>query len=126
MAIRVAINGFGRIGRAFFRVSYGFKDVEIVAINDLTDSKTLAHLLKYDSVHGIFSADVRPGESSLIVDGREVKVTAETAPEKLPWKAMNIDIVVESTGRFTSKEGASKHLEAGAKWVIISAPAKEE
>jgi glyceraldehyde 3-phosphate dehydrogenase len=126
MAIRVAINGFGRIGRVFFRVAHGFNDIEIVAINDLTDAKTLAHLLKYDSVHGIFGADVKAGDSSLIVDGKEIKITSETAPEKLPWKDLGVDIVVESTGRFTDRAGASKHLEAGAKWVIISAPAKDE
>lgn len=126
MPIRVAINGFGRIGRVFFRVSNGFSDMEIVAINDLTDAKTLAHLLKYDSVHGIFGADVKAGDSSIIVNGKEIKILAETAPEKLPWKDLGVDLVVESTGRFTDKASASKHLEAGAKWVIISAPAKEE
>lgn len=126
MAIRVAINGFGRIGRVFFRSAHGFNDIEFVAINDLTDAKTLAHLLKYDSVHGIFGADVKAGDGSLIVDGKEIKITSETAPEKLPWKALGVDIVVESTGRFTDKASASKHLEAGAKWVIISAPAKDE
>lgn len=126
MAIRVAINGFGRIGRVFFRVTHGFNDIEFVAINDLTDAKTLAHLLKYDSVHGIFGADVKAGENSLIVDGKEIRITSETAPEKLPWKELGVDLVVESTGRFTDKSSASKHLEAGAKWVIISAPAKDE
>lgn len=126
MPLRVAINGFGRIGRVFFRVSNGFSDMEIVAINDLTDAKNLAHLLKYDSVHGIFGADVKAGDSSIIVNGKEIKILAETAPEKLPWKELGVDIVVESTGRFTDKASASKHLEAGAKWVIISAPAKNE
>lgn len=126
MAIRVAINGFGRIGRVFFRVAHGFNDIEFVAINDLTDAKTLAHLLKYDSVHGIFGADVKAGDNSLIVDGKEIRITSETAPEKLPWKELGVDLVVESTGRFTDKASASKHLEAGAKWVIISAPAKDE
>jgi glyceraldehyde 3-phosphate dehydrogenase len=125
MPIRVAINGFGRIGRIFFRVSKGFSDIEIVGINDLTDAKTLAHLLKYDSVHGIFDADVRAGDSTVIVDGKEIKIFAETAPEKLPWKDLNVDVVVESTGRFTDKPSASKHIDAGAKWIIISAPAKE-
>ncbi|MEW6115824.1 MAG: type I glyceraldehyde-3-phosphate dehydrogenase [Nitrospirota bacterium] len=125
MAVRVAINGFGRIGRNFFRTSKGNKDIEIVAINDLTDAKTLAHLLKYDSVHGIFAADVKAGDSSLIVDGKEIKVSAERSPENLPWKAMNVDIVVESTGLYTDRDKAAKHLDAGAKWVIISAPAKE-
>ncbi len=126
MPLRVAINGFGRIGRIFFRVSNGFNDMEIVAINDLTDAATLAHLLKYDSVHGIFGADVKAGDSSIIVNGREIKILAERSPEKLPWKEMGIDVVLESTGLFTKREGAAKHLEAGAKWVIISAPAKDE
>lgn len=125
MATRVAINGFGRIGRCFLRTSRGYKEFEIVAINDLTDAKTLAHLLKYDSVHGIFDADVKAGDASIIVDGKEIKILALTEPEKLPWKDLTIDIVVESTGRFTDKASASKHLTAGAKVVIISAPAKE-
>ncbi len=125
MALRVAINGFGRIGRNFLRTSRGVKDFEIVAINDLTDAPTLAHLLKYDSVHGIFGADVETRDGSIVVDGREIKILAETSPEKLPWKDLNVDIVIESTGRFTDRAGAEKHLAAGAKWVIISAPAKE-
>jgi glyceraldehyde 3-phosphate dehydrogenase len=125
MGTRVAINGFGRIGRCFLRASMVQKEFEIVAINDLTDAKTLAHLLKYDSVHGIFKADVKAGDGNIIVDGKEIKVLAMTEPEKLPWKDLGIDIVIESTGRFTDKPSASKHLNAGAKWVIISAPAKE-
>jgi glyceraldehyde 3-phosphate dehydrogenase len=125
MPVRVAVNGFGRIGRIFFRKCRGFNDIEIVAINDITDAKTLAHLLKYDSVHGAFEAEVKAGENSIIVDGKTIKVYAETAPEKLPWKDLNVDIVIESTGRFTDKAGASKHLEAGAKWVLISAPSKD-
>lgn len=125
MAIRVAINGFGRIGRNFFRASRGYKEFEIVAINDLTDAKSLAHLLKYDSVHGIFQADVSAKDSSLVVDGREIRIFAETSPEKLPWKDLKVDMVIESTGRFTDRAGAEKHLAAGAGWVIISAPAKE-
>lgn len=125
MAMRVAINGFGRIGRAFLRASRGYQEFTIVAINDLTDAKTLAHLLKYDSVHGIFGADVKAGEGSIIVDGKEIKILALTEPEKLPWKDLGVDIVIESTGRFTDKPSASKHLDAGARWVIISAPAKE-
>ncbi len=125
MPVRVAINGFGRIGRIFFRNCKGFNDIEIVAINDLTDAPTLAHLLKYDSVHCPFNAEVKAGDSSLIVDGKPIKVLAETAPEKLPWQEMKIDIVIESTGRFTDKANASKHLAAGAKWVIISAPSKD-
>jgi len=125
MPVRVAINGFGRIGRVFFRKCKGFGDIEIVAINDLTDSQTLAHLLKYDSVHCPFDSEVKAGDNALIVDGKTIKVLAETAPEKLPWKELKVDIVIESTGRFTDRAGASRHLDAGAKSVIISAPAKD-
>jgi len=125
MAIRVGINGFGRIGRAFLRASRGRGEFSIVAINDLTDAKTLAHLLKYDSVHGIFAAEVKAGDGSITVDGKEIKILAVTEPEKLPWRDLGVDIVIESTGRFTDKPSASKHIDAGAKWVIISAPAKE-
>src|SRR4030043_128978 len=125
MSFRVAINGFGRIGRNFFRTSTGYKEFEIVAINDLTDAKTLAHLLKYDSVHGIFKADVKAGNGGITADDKEVKVLAVTEPEKLPWKDLGVDIVIESTGRFTDKPSASRHIDAGARWVIISAPAKE-
>lgn len=125
MGTRVAINGFGRIGRCFLRASKGYREFEVVAINDLTDAKTLAHLLKYDSVHGIFAADIKTGEGSITVDGKEIKILAMTEPEKLPWNDLGVDIVIESTGRFTDKPSASKHLNAGAKWVIISAPAKE-
>jgi glyceraldehyde 3-phosphate dehydrogenase len=125
MSVRIAINGFGRIGRNFFRTCKGYKDLEIVAINDLTDAKTLAHLLKYDSVHGIFQADVQAKDSSLVVDGHEIKISAERSPEKLPWKDLKVDFVIESTGLFTDRQNAEKHLGAGAKWVIISAPAKE-
>jgi glyceraldehyde 3-phosphate dehydrogenase len=101
------------------------KDFEIVAINDLTDAKTLAHLLKYDSVHGIFNADVKASDSGINVNGKEIKILAVTEPGKLPWKSLGVDVVLESTGRFTDKASASKHLDAGAKWVIISAPAKD-
>jgi glyceraldehyde 3-phosphate dehydrogenase len=125
MGMRVAINGFGRIGRCFLRASRGYREFEIVAINDLTDAKTLAHLLKYDSVHGKFSADVKVGEGNIVVDGKEIKILAMTEPEKLPWRDLGVDVVIESTGRFTDKPSASKHLSAGARWVIISAPAKE-
>jgi len=125
MAIRVGINGFGRIGRAFLRASRGKVEFSIVAINDLTDAKTLAHLLKYDSVHGIFAAEVKAGDGGITVDGKEIKILAVTEPEKLPWRDLGVDIVIESTGRFTDKPSASKHIDAGAKWVIISAPAKE-
>lgn len=125
MSLRVAINGFGRIGRNFFRASKGYNEFEIVAINDLTDAKTLAHLLKYDSVHGIFNADVKAGDGSITVDGKELKVFAVTEPENLPWKDLRVDIVIEATGRFADRPSAARHLDAGAKWVIISAPAKE-
>jgi len=125
MSLRVAINGFGRIGRNFLRASSGYKDFEIVAVNDLTDSKSLSHLLKYDSVHGIYNADVKSGNGSVIVDGREIKVLGVTEPDKLPWKDMGVDVVIESTGRFTDKPSAARHIDAGAKWVIISAPAKD-
>ncbi|MEJ5227996.1 type I glyceraldehyde-3-phosphate dehydrogenase [Thermodesulfovibrio sp.] len=126
MSVKVAINGFGRIGRLFFRSCYGIPEIEIVAINDLTDAYTLSHLLKYDSVHGRFPANVKASDNAIYVDERKIQVFAETAPERLPWEDLKIDIVVESTGRFTDRAGASKHLEAGAKWVIITAPAKEE
>lgn len=125
MAVKIGINGFGRIGRNFLRASIAQSDFEIVAINDLTDAATLAHLLKYDSVHGIFSADVSATDNSLIVNGREIKVTAITDPSKLPWRDDGVEIVIESTGRFTDRASASKHLDAGAGWVLISAPAKE-
>ena len=124
MAFRVAINGFGRIGRLVFRAGYKNKDLEFVAVNDLTDAKTLAHLLKYDSIHGTMNADVGVQDGSIVVDGKQLKVIAERIPEKLPWKDMGIDVVLESTGRFTDREGAEKHLSAGAKKVVISAPAK--
>lgn len=125
MGVRVAINGFGRIGRNFLRTSWASTEFEIVALNDLTDAKTLAHLLKYDSVHGIFRPDVKAGNGAMHVDGKEIKVFAVTEPEKLPWKDLGVDVVVESTGRFVDRLSAAKHLDAGAQWVIISAPAKE-
>ena len=124
MTIRVAINGFGRIGRQVLQAGYKDKNIEFVAVNDLTDTKTLAHLLKYDSVYGIFPGKIEAKDNSLIIEGKEVKVLTEKEPEKLPWKKLNIDIVVESTGFFTDREGAQKHLKAGAKKVLISAPAK--
>ncbi|HWR58813.1 MAG TPA: type I glyceraldehyde-3-phosphate dehydrogenase, partial [Thermodesulfovibrionales bacterium] len=125
MAVKIGINGFGRIGRNFLRTCKGVKGIEIVAVNDLTDAQTLAHLLKYDSVHGTFDAQVSVRENSLVVEGRDIKVTSERSPENLPWKSLGVDIVVESTGLFTDREKAAKHLEAGAKHVIISAPAKD-
>ena len=128
MTTKVAINGFGRIGRNAFKIAQENlnKDVEIVAINDLTDTKTLAHLLKYDSCFGRFNGTVDYNENSLIVNGKEIKIFAERDPKNLPWKELGVDIVIESTGLFTSKEKASAHIEAGAKKVIISAPAKNE
>jgi glyceraldehyde 3-phosphate dehydrogenase len=125
MAIRVAINGFGRIGRNFFRASYDHEKIDFVAVNDITDAKTLAHLLKYDSVHGKFKGQVEAKENSLIVNGKEIKVTAIRNPAELPWKDLGVEVVVESTGLFTKREDAAKHLTAGAKKVIISAPAKD-
>ncbi len=125
MGVKVAINGFGRIGRLVFRAAYGDPEVEIVGINDITDAKTLAHLLKYDSVHGIFDAPVDHTEDSIVVDGREIKVTAIKDPAQLPWKDLGVDVVVEATGLFRDRANASKHLQAGAKKVVITAPAKE-
>lgn len=125
MAIRVGINGFGRIGRNFLRTSIGESGIEIVGINDLTDAKTLAHLLRYDSVHGICKADIGVKGENLVVNGKEIKVTRITDPAQLPWKELKVDVVLESTGRFVDKDSTSKHLSAGANWVIISAPAKE-
>jgi glyceraldehyde 3-phosphate dehydrogenase len=125
MTTRVAINGFGRIGRNFFRTCFNDPAIEIVAINDLTDSKTLAHLLTYDSVHGKFQADVQYGADSLTVNGKQIQILAIKDPKTLPWKNHQIDFVIESTGRFTDRQGASQHLTAGASRVIISAPAKD-
>ncbi len=125
MSIRVAINGFGRIGRNFFRTSYNDPNIEIVALNDLTDSQTLAHLLTYDSVHGTFQADVQHTPDSLIVNGKTIRIFAIKDPTSLPWKELQVDFVIESTGRFTDRQSASQHLEAGASRVIISAPAKD-
>lgn len=122
--VRVAVNGFGRIGRNVFRAGYKSEDVEFVAVNDLTDSKTLAHLLKYDSVFGKFPEEVSAEEGLLSVAGGKIKVTSEKDPMNLPWKDLDIDVVVESTGFFRDRDSASKHLDAGAKKVIISAPAK--
>jgi len=128
MAIRVGINGFGRIGRQVLRAAkqQDVADIEFVAVNDLTDTKTLAHLFKYDSVHRTYQGDVSAGQGSIMVDGDEIKVFAEKDPAALPWKDLGVDIVLESTGRFTTAEGAKKHLDGGAKKVIISAPAKGE
>lgn len=126
MTIRVGINGFGRIGRLVFRACEGDPAIEVVAVNDLTDAATLAHLLKYDSVHKIFPHEVKAGEGSFAVDGREVKVFAQRDPALLPWGELGVDLVVESTGFFTDATKAQAHRDAGAKKVIISAPAKNE
>ncbi|MDF2684390.1 MAG: gap [Brevibacillus sp.] len=124
--VKVGINGFGRIGRNVFRAALSNPNVEIVAVNDLTDAQTLAHLLKYDTVHGVLDLDVEAGENTLIVGGKEIKVLAERDPAGLKWAEYGVEIVVESTGRFTKREDAAKHLEGGAKKVIISAPATNE
>ncbi|VBB07634.1 glyceraldehyde 3-phosphate dehydrogenase active site [Lucifera butyrica] len=126
MATKVGINGFGRIGRNVFRAALKNPAVDIVAVNDLTDAKTLAHLLKYDSVHGILDADVKAVDGNIVVNGKTIKVLAEKDPASLPWKALGVEVVVESTGRFTEGAKAAAHLTAGAKKVIISAPAKGE
>jgi len=128
MGIRVGINGFGRIGRNVVRAAkaLGTGDIDFVAVNDLTDTKTLAHLLKYDSVHGRFAGTVEGREGAIVVDGDEMKVLSEKDPARLPWKDLGVDYVLESTGRFTDREQAALHLQAGAKKVVISAPAKKE
>jgi len=128
MAIRVGINGFGRIGRNVVRAAKAMNvsDLEFVAVNDLTDTKTLAHLLKYDSVHGRYQGDVSAVADAISVDGRAIKVLSEKDPAKLPWKDLGVELVLESTGRFTDREQAAMHLKGGAKLVIISAPAKQE
>ncbi|BCS53543.1 type I glyceraldehyde-3-phosphate dehydrogenase [Geobacter sp. SVR] len=126
MALRLAINGFGRIGRMVLRAASKDSDLEFVAINDLTDSATLAHLFKYDSVHGPFPGTVEHTADSLIVNGKTIKIFAVKNPAELPWKSENIDIVLESTGLFTAREKAELHLQAGAKKVVISAPATKE
>ncbi|QWR77056.1 type I glyceraldehyde-3-phosphate dehydrogenase [Candidatus Magnetomonas plexicatena] len=126
MAVKVGVNGFGRIGRNFYRACMGNPDIEIVAVNDITDTKTLAHLLKYDSVVGNLTADVSVKDDSIVVNGKATKITAERDPANIPWKSFGVEIVVESTGLFTKRDGASKHLAAGAGWVIISAPASDE
>lgn len=123
---KVGINGFGRIGRNVFRAALHNPEVEIVAVNDLTDAKTLAHLLKYDSIHGTLDAEVKAVEGGIVVNGKLIKVLAEREPAKLPWKDLGVTVVVESTGRFTDADKAAAHKEAGAKKVIISAPAKGE
>jgi glyceraldehyde 3-phosphate dehydrogenase len=126
MSIKVGINGFGRIGRNLFRAAFEHRiDLDFVAVNDITDAATLAHLLKYDSTLGPFPGEVESGEGFISVDGKQIKVLAEMDPAKLPWRDLGVTVVVESTGHFTDREGASKHLSAGAEKVLISAPAKD-
>ena len=128
MATRIGINGFGRIGRQVLRAAkeQGVADLDFVAVNDLTDTKTLAHLFKYDSVHGKYPGDVEAGKDSIVVDGDEIKILTQKDPSALPWKDLGVDIVLESTGRFTDADAARKHIDAGARKVLISAPAKGE
>ena len=128
MAIRIGINGFGRIGRQVVRAAkeQGVTDLDFVAVNDLTDTKTLAHLFKYDSVHRTYKGDVSAGDKSVVIDGDEIAVLSEKDPANLPWRDLGVDVVLESTGRFTDAKEARKHIDGGAKKVIISAPAKGE
>jgi len=125
MSIKVGVNGFGRIGRMLFRAAYTRDDVEFLAFNDLTDPHTLAHLLKYDSVHGRIKAEVTIDGNSIVVDGKKIRILSERDPAKLPWQDLGVDIVIESTGIFRDRTQASKHLDAGAKKVLISAPATD-
>lgn len=125
MTLKLGINGFGRIGRAVCRASLNYGDkIEVVAVNDLTDATTLAHLLKYDSVHGIFKEDIQASNGGFKINNRNVKVLAEKDPSAIPWRDLGVDVVIESTGRFTEREKAAKHLEGGASKVLITAPAK--
>ncbi len=124
--VRIAINGFGRIGRNAFKIAFDRGDVEVVAINDLTDAQTLAHLLKYDSNYGIYDKDVKSDDQNIIVDGKSIRVFAEKDPANLPWRDLGVDVVIESTGFFTNPEDARAHITAGARKVVISAPAKGE
>src|SRR5438105_4478657 len=126
MAVKVGINGFGRIGRLVLKAGLKNKNLDFVAVNDLTDAKTSAYLFKYDSTFGQWPGTVEAKESSIVIDGKEIKIIAEKDPAKLPWKDLGVDIVIESTGRFTDADKAKLHLDAGAKKVIISAPAKGE
>jgi len=126
MAVKVGINGFGRIGRNTFRAALKNPDVEVIAVNDLTDAKMLAHLLQYDTVHGKLDAEVSVNGNNLVVDGKEIKVLSERDPAQLGWGNLGVEVVVESTGRFTKRADAAKHLDAGAKKVVISAPANDE
>ncbi|MEE9304717.1 MAG: type I glyceraldehyde-3-phosphate dehydrogenase [bacterium] len=125
MAVTVGINGFGRIGRIMLRAALEREAIDVVAVNDITDAKTLAHLFKYDSIHGVFPGTVSVADSSIVINDKPVKVFAERDPADLPWKTLGVEVVVESTGIFRDRDGAGKHLEAGAKKVIITAPAKK-
>jgi glyceraldehyde 3-phosphate dehydrogenase len=124
MAIKVGINGFGRIGRLVYRAAMGNPNIDIVAVNDITDAATLAHLLKYDSVHGVLPSEIKAEGNAILVDGKKTEVLSEKDPSSLPWKKLGVELVVESTGKFRSAEEVKKHLDAGAKKVLISAPAK--
>ncbi|MEA3347194.1 MAG: glyceraldehyde 3-phosphate dehydrogenase NAD-binding domain-containing protein, partial [Candidatus Auribacterota bacterium] len=126
MATKIGINGFGRIGRQVFRIVHNEKDLEVVAINDLTDAKTLAHLLKYDSVHGKFKGKIDVKEGSIVVDSKEVKVLKVKNPAELPWKDMGVDVVLESTGVFRNAEDLEKHISAGSKKVLLTVPPKKD
>ncbi len=126
MAVKIGINGFGRIGRLVFRIAHKRDDVEVLAVNDLTDAKTLAYLLKYDSVHGKFEGSVKAEEDALMVDGKKIKVLSEKDPGKLPWKDLGVEVAVESTGVFRKREQIAAHLEAGASKVLLSVPSKDK
>ncbi len=126
MTTKIGINGFGRIGRSFLRLALDNRSVECVAVNDLTDSKTLAHLFKYDSVHGVYPGKVKAQDGGMVIDGRQIKILSVKDPSELPWKDLGVHVVIEGTGIFRDKASASKHLEAGAKKVLITAPAKKE
>ena len=126
MSVKIAINGFGRIGRLVFRIAQQRDDIEVVQVNDITNAKTLAHLLKYDSVHGVYPGEVKAEGDSMIVDGKTIKISAERDPAALPWGELGIDVVVESTGVFRSREQVAKHIQAGAKKAVLTVPAKDE
>ncbi|MBN2412005.1 type I glyceraldehyde-3-phosphate dehydrogenase [candidate division KSB1 bacterium] len=126
MSVKIGINGFGRIGRLVFRVAMERNDLDVLQINDLTDAKTLAHLLKYDSIHGVYNKDIKVDGDSIVVDGKKIKVSAEKDPAALPWSQLGVNIVVESTGVFRKREQIAKHLEAGAQKVVLTVPAKDE
>lgn len=125
MAVKVGISGFGRIGRLVYRAAMGNPRLDIVAVNDITDAKTLAHLLKYDSVHGVLNSEVKAEGNFIVVDGKKTEVFAEKDPSNLPWGKLGVELVIESTGKFTTGADAKKHIAAGAKKVLISAPAKK-